>query len=236
MYRKHWRPTQEEIDRARARGIKLLGMEGEDDDKQVVEAEGDDNDDDGEWYYYEEGEEEEALEEDAYMETESQNCVADRDLGRKLGIPEESLAPDSAAPSVPASASMPQIVALQASPQKQGSHVVANYLADAYWQSHLSPVKPRPNDRDDSSPESVRSPLPTMAPTVPTATPSVENPPPQPEKTEPMEAKAPDLRAERLARIAWLKTSDRVNTAFLRSFPQALNQTCGIRCYGFGRI
>ena len=131
VYRKQWRPTQEEIDRAKARGIKLLCVEGQDEGesqgKQVVQAEGDD---DGEgWYYYEEGEEEEALEEDAYMD-ESQECIADADLGRKLGIPEECLSPPSPDPPVPASASKSESIVAPVGPAAP-RQAVSDYLADA---------------------------------------------------------------------------------------------------------
>ncbi|CAE7254169.1 unnamed protein product, partial [Symbiodinium sp. CCMP2456] len=202
VYRKHWRPTQEEIDRAKARGIKLWcvegqgeGDEGESKGKQMVAAEGDD--DEG-WYYYEEGEEEEAVEEDAYMD-DSQDSTADRELARKLGVPEESLtsAPEPAV--MPASASTPTTVVAPVAPAAAQS--ISDYLAGAYWGSHLSPVKPRPTDNDGSSPESFRSPQSTVAPTVPVAghtnaTPGVESE--KPPTAEPMEAEAADrqLRAE----------------------------------------
>ncbi|CAE7789402.1 unnamed protein product [Symbiodinium sp. CCMP2592] len=143
VYRKQWRPTQEEIDRAKARGIKLLCMEGPDEGErkadQVVQAEGDDEDEG--YYYVEEGEEEEALEEDAYMD-DSQDCISDQDLGRKLGIPDESLIPAPVDPPVPASASKPEPVVAPVAPAAP-RQVVSDYLADAYLSSHLSPIKPR---------------------------------------------------------------------------------------------
>ena len=166
------------------------------------------NDNDG--CYEEEDGEEEPIEDDAYLEPESDTyeCLQDADLGIKLGFTprkqDAHAATVNSPEPLPPKAPKPSEVPTQLPP----GGMVSSYLENSYLSSHLSPVKPRPTDspiqpRFVQASESPGSPVRAVVP------------PPQPNKAEPMEAAAADCRAERLARIALLKYSDRIGIGFI---------------------
>ena len=159
-----------------------------------------------EYDYEEEGGEEEALQEDAYFELDSDSeCIQDIELGEKLGL---NLKPNDASDHavVKPSETPPQKEPKRSEvPQAPPSGMVSSYLDSTLFNSHLSPVKPRPTD----TPVKTRSLIASASPGSP-----VQEivPQPQPNLAEPMEAA--DSRAERLARIALLKFSDRIRNVF----------------------
>ena len=90
-------------------------------------------------------------------------------------------------------------------PKAPPSGMVSSYLDSTLFNSHLSPVKPRPTD----TPIEAGSLIASASPGSPV---QAIVPQPQPKLVEPMEAA--DSRAERLARIALLKFSDRIGNVF----------------------
>ncbi|CAE7486429.1 unnamed protein product [Symbiodinium sp. CCMP2592] len=209
VYRQYWTPTPEEIEKARKAGKKLIFGPEAAKLAQDQEAEADGNDDDE--CYDEEGGEEELLEDDAYLEpSDSSECIQDVDLGMRLGFtPRKSEAyaamlktPEKTPEPLPQTVAKPLAVPIQTPP----SSMVSSYLDNSYLSSHLSPRRPRPTD----TPIKTGSAKASASPGSPV---KAVVPPPEPKLAEPMEAAADDARAERLARIALLRHSDRKQIA-----------------------
>ena len=166
----------------------------------------------GDCDFEEEGAEEEPLEDDAYLELDSDTyeCVQDIDLGVKLGFtPKKTNASDTAVAKPSTETSLQTVPKPSEDPPlAPPSGMVSSCLDSTLFNSHLSPVKPRPTD----TPVKQRSENASATPGSPV---KAVVPQPQPNLAEPMEAA--DSRVERLARIALLKFSARIGNGFLMS-------------------
>ena len=142
--------------------------------------------------------------------SDSYECVQDVDLGMRLGFtPRKTDAcaammktPEKTPEPLPQMVPKPSEIPIQAPP----SRMVSSYLDNSYLSSHLSPVRPRPTDTPIKT-------GPMKASASPGSPVKAVVPPPEPKLDKPMEAAA-DTRAERLARIALLRHSDKIGNGF----------------------